>query len=81
MGYRKIRWSGPAGVTAGLVFSDERVTEIMGMANAYSVLSRYWPNSEARKMVHIFVSPSMPTWDAAFRFDFDAFTREQWKTT
>jgi hypothetical protein len=65
--FHKVRFTSRDGsrVTAGLVLPAEQV-----MDRSPSGLSRLFPMFEAGKMERLQVSPSFPSWEAAFAFEF-----------
>ena len=64
-GYVKVRFSGRAGSTAGLIFPEAKVK---GMR--VDELSRYFPMTEANKMQRIETSPVFYSFDSAFAYQF-----------
>lgn len=66
MSFRKIRFCGRGGATAGLVV-DCAKTDFQNVAE----LSRLYPFTEADRMERLYVSPEFKSWEGAFRFSFD----------
>jgi len=66
-GYVKVRFVNPTtgGATAGIVLPASRFKVL-----SVSELSRIFPNSEARHMRKVEVSPAYPSFDSAFLHDF-----------
>jgi len=64
MRYKKIRFTGKRGNTAGIVI-DENMFSL-----SVSDLSRLFPYSEAMKMERLEVSPVFDSWDDAFAYQF-----------
>lgn len=62
----KIRFTGPAGATAGIILPYAKVSHA-----TISELSRHFPMSEANKMRRLDISPQYALWDDAFTHQFE----------
>ena len=65
--YRKIRFTGPAGATAGLILDTDKYKSM-----SIDQMSRLYPYTEANKMHRFEVSPVYATWEQAFEHEFDS---------
>ncbi len=63
-GYRKIWFSSRAGVTAGLILSEQTFKN----TRSVEAFSRLFPHTEARYMTRFHYSPVFETWDEAFAY-------------
>jgi hypothetical protein len=69
--YQKVRYKGPAGATAGLVFEIDQLDDLLARGG-HSELSRRWEGvgEEPGKFHRVEMSPEFDTWKGAFEHDF-----------